>query len=292
MGVILSWEHCAGRKASGRFFDLSSWNSAQGRLPPLDKDRYAYTPFARAHFLIPCVSKASIRLKSSFSTSTRYVMHAAGFLFWTHQLWRKTFYCAHLPLLPIPGGVSQNSWPEYKFCVLARSVSGVGVWWIIWEWNPWSPVQNGAKHERKQLVSSLTAVCSCIFINPGWLVGLEHLVAAKDSRWGLLWRVSAIWLAHQRVLEPDVLAVCHWGAQIISAPFCASPGKAKEWNLGIKCHEETLRSNTGMLWFNLLCKLKSIWLSLSSKAFFIARNAVSFGSTLVLLSGKNAPEII
>lgn len=27
-------------------------------------------------------------------------------------------------------------------------------------------------------------------------VGLEHLVAAKDSRWGLPWRVSAICLAH------------------------------------------------------------------------------------------------
>lgn len=33
-------------------------------------------------------------------------------------------------------------------------------------------------------------------------------------------------------------------------------------------------------------------MSLSSKAFFIARNAVSFGLTLVLLSGKKAPEII
>lgn len=40
---------------------------------------------------------------------------------------------------------------------------------------------NGAKHERKQLVSSLIADYSCSFINSGCLVGLEDLVAAKDS---------------------------------------------------------------------------------------------------------------
>lgn len=57
------------------------------------------------------------------------------------------------------------------------------------------PVQNCAKHERKQLVSSLISVYPCIFINPGLAV------AAKDSRWGLPWRVSAICLAYPPKLK-------------------------------------------------------------------------------------------
>lgn len=97
----------------------------------LDKDRCAHNPaFARAHFLIPCVSKASVRLKSSFCTSTRYVCDASSWVsILNSSAVKKDFYCAHLPLLLIPEGVSQSSWPEYmiRFCVLARSVSGVGV---------------------------------------------------------------------------------------------------------------------------------------------------------------------
>lgn len=120
-----------------------------------------------------------------------------------------------------------------RFCVLARSVPGAGVWWIICDWNSWSLVQNGAKHERKQIVSSLISVYSCIFINPAWVSNILWLQKTAGRAYLGGFQPSALLsLQNQRVLEPDVLAVCRWGAQMISAPFCASQGKGKEWNLG------------------------------------------------------------
>lgn len=78
----------------------------------------------------------------------------------------------------------------------------------------------------------------------GWLwlqktVGRDYLGGFQPS--------ALLTLQNQRVLEPDVLSVCHWEAQMISAPFCASPRKGKEWHLGTN-------SLSQMPWGNLQIK--------------------------------------
>lgn len=148
-------------------------------------------------------------------------------------------------------------------------------------------------HTRKKTASQLPD-CSLFlhFYKP--CIGLEHLVAAKDQQVGF----TLEGFSHLPCSPPKTKGFWSQMCWLCVTeehrwyPFHFVLLQGREKNgiwvpaLWAKCHEETLRSNTGMLWFNLLRETKWIWLSLSSKAFFIARNAVSFGSTLVLLSGK------
>ena len=189
----------------------------------------------------------------------------------------------------VPG---QNTWSDFVYLLavsweLMSDESSV-------DWNPWPPgsrlfalLRPCWTYGRKQLVS--TPWFQSI------LVLLLTLGEFKTSRGCEIWQVGD----YLEGFQPSAfLTFCNAGSkgvwsqlcwlciteetQIVSAPFCASRGKGKEWNLGTSSLSqmpwENLQSyrikHRLMVWFNLLGETKWVLSSLSSKAFFIVGCAV------------------
>jgi len=83
---------------------------------------------------------------------------------------------------------------------------------------------------------------------------------------------------------------------MVAAAFCASPGKGMEFVYQLPkpnaMRKPSVLQDQTQTQSGSICWVKQSLVVFFFKAFFIVGCPISFGSTLVLLSGKKAPEII